>query len=77
MNAASVVKGRILTNLGQYATAATAVAAVPSAFQYLWTRDPANNSDDNGIYGNISLTARMSAADSFDIVNGAPMTIVE
>jgi len=74
-NAASVVKGRILNNLAQYSAAATAVAAVPSAFQYLWTSDPANNSDDNGIFGNISLTARMSAADSFDIVNGAPSLI--
>ena len=52
-NAASVIKGRILTNLGQYATAATAVAAVPSTFQYLWTSDPANNNDDNGIHHSI------------------------
>lgn len=74
-NAALTVKGRILVDLGQYATAATTVAAVPSAYQYLWTSDPGSNSDDNGIWGNTSSTARMSAADSFDIVNGQPNTI--
>jgi hypothetical protein len=74
-NAATVIKARILVDLGQYATAATAVAAVPSAFQYLWTSDPGSNSDDNGIWGNVSSTARISVADSFDIVNGASNTI--
>ena len=74
-NAASIIKGRVLVNLGQYAAAATAVTAVPSAYQYLWTSDPANNSDDNGIFGNINLSHRMSAADSFDIVGGAKNVI--
>lgn len=74
-NAALIIKGRILVNLGQYSAAATAVAGVPSAFQYLWTSDPANNSDDNGIFGNINLNHRMSAADSFDIVGGAKNVI--
>ncbi|PHX96728.1 MAG: hypothetical protein CK531_06930 [Gemmatimonadetes bacterium] len=74
-NAASIIKGRILVNLGQYSAAATAVGGVSSAFQYLWTSDPANNSDDNGIFGNIMLSHRMSAADSFDLVGGAKNVI--
>ena len=74
-HAAATIKGRILTNLGQYAAAATAVTAVPSAYQYLWTSDPANNNDDNGIFGNINLSHRMSAADSFEIINGANTVI--
>jgi hypothetical protein len=70
-NAALVVKARILVDMGQYATAAGLVSAVPSAYQYLWTSDPGSNNDDNGIWGNVSSTARISVADSFDIVNGA------
>jgi len=74
-NGALAIKGRILTDMGQYAAAATAVASVPTAYQYVWTSDPGSNSDDNGIWGNISSTARISVADSFDIVNGGPNLI--
>ena len=34
-NAAAIIKGRALLNLGRYADAATAVAAVPVAYQYV------------------------------------------
>lgn len=74
-NMTLILRARILVNQGQYAAAATAVNGIPTSYQYVWTSDPANNSDDNGIWGNISNTARMSVADSFDIVNGAPNTI--
>jgi hypothetical protein len=74
-NAATTVKARILVDLGQYAAAAALVSGVPSTYQYLWTSDPGSNSDDNGIWGNVSSTARISVADSFDIVNGASNTI--
>ena len=74
-NAALVIKARVLVNQGQYAAAAALVSGVPSIYQYLWTTDPGNNADDNGIWGNISNTARMSVADSGDIANGAPNVI--
>ena len=72
---ALVVQARILVDQGQYAAAAALVGSVPSTHQYLWTTDPGNNSDDNGIWSNISNTARMSVADSGDITNGAPNVI--
>lgn len=68
--ASSIIKARILVNQGQYAAAAAVVSGIPTSFQYVWTSNPGDNADDNGIWGNISNTARMSVADSFDIVNG-------
>ena len=46
-NAASVLKGRILLNLGQYDAAAAAVASVPSSFAWV------NEHSDNTVYNSV------------------------
>jgi hypothetical protein len=48
INAASVVKGRALLAKGQFAAAATAVANVPTAYQYL--HQQSQSSRDNGVW---------------------------
>jgi hypothetical protein len=70
-NAALLIKARILMNQAQYAAAAALVGGVPSAYQYVWTSDPGSNGDDNGVWQLNLSTARITVADSFDIVNGA------
>jgi hypothetical protein len=71
--AASIVKARILIDKGSQTGAAAALvptAAIPSTYQYLWTSSTALNSDDNGIWVLNNSVARISVADSFDIVGG-------
>ena len=48
INAASVVKGRALLAKGQFAAAAAAVTAVPTAYQYL--HQQSQSSRDNGVW---------------------------
>jgi hypothetical protein len=75
--AALIVKARILVNKGQFANAAALVpdATIPSSpgassYQYMWTTSTASNGDDNGIWSVNNSVARITVADSFDIING-------
>jgi len=63
-NAASIAKGRVLVDLGQYATAATAVASVATAYQYMETF--AQTSQDNGFWIMTTNSQRYSVGDSAD-----------
>lgn len=54
-NALAVIKGRILLNLGRFADAATAVAAVPTSFAYL--NEQSQTTRDNGVWS-MNVSAR-------------------
>ena len=73
--AARVFKGRVLINRGQYATAASFVstAAVPTTYQYDMTFSATSGS--NGMWVLNNSTARISVADSFDLIGGAQNVI--
>src|SRR5690349_11443147 len=63
LNLARVGKGRALLDLGQFAQAATAVAAVPTNFQYL-VRSSANSlRQNNGIWNYTANTFAFSVPD--------------
>jgi hypothetical protein len=66
-SAASVAKGRTLVDLGQFADAAVAVAAVATGYTYNVTFSQATN-DNNiwGLAGQVSTRARFVVGDSFD-----------
>jgi hypothetical protein len=72
-NASSIVKARILVDKGgQFGAAAALVpaSAIPSTYQYVFTTSTALNSDDNGLWTLNNSVARISVADSFDIIAG-------
>lgn len=73
--AARVFKGRVLTNQGKYATAATFVstASIPTTYQYDMTFSATSGS--NGMWVLNNSTARISVADSFDLIGGAQNVI--
>jgi hypothetical protein len=73
-NAALVMKGRILVNLGQFAAAAAVVAPVPTAYQYTVTFS-ATGGGGNGVWSLVNSTARVTVSDSVDIINGARTTV--
>jgi hypothetical protein len=60
-NAAAVTKGRILVNLGRFADAATAVAAVPTSFQLL--QEQSQSSRDNSAWSWINNQRRFTVVD--------------
>jgi len=64
-NAAAVVKGRILVEQGKFTEAATAVAAVPTAFQLLATFSLTSGS--NQIWSLNTSAKRWTVGDSFDV----------
>jgi hypothetical protein len=61
LNLARIVKGRALLNLGRYAEAATAVAAVPSTFNYVITHSV--NTTVNQVWSLNSSQKRYSMGD--------------
>ncbi|HUF26000.1 MAG TPA: hypothetical protein VMM18_03365 [Gemmatimonadaceae bacterium] len=61
-NALQVTRGRILTNLGQYAAAATAVAGVPTGYQYTMLHSLTTNSNTTWVLNN--LARRYSVSDN-------------
>lgn len=72
---ARVWKARVLTNLGQYANAASFVttAAVPTTYLYDMTFSA--TSQTNGMYSLIVSGGRIGVADSFAIISGQPSVI--
>jgi hypothetical protein len=77
--ASLIVKARLLIDKGQYAAAAALVstAAVPTAYQYVFTTSTGTNGglEDNGHWQIQVNTARVTVGDSFDIVGGSPNLI--
>src|SRR5258705_5646337 len=77
-NASLITKARILVDKGgQFGAAAALVppAVVASTYQYIWSTSTALNTDDNGHWVLNNSVARVSVADSFDIVNGVQNVI--
>lgn len=73
-NAIQIYRGRTLVNQGKFAEAAVAVAAVPTAYQYLQTHSLTTN--DNAIWSLNNSAKRWVVGDSFDtggrILNAIP-----
>lgn len=66
-HATAVAKGRTLVNMGRWADAATAVAAVPTSFSYNVTfSQPTNSNNVWNLAGQVSSRARFVVGDSFD-----------
>lgn len=73
LNLARVGKGRTLLNQGQFAAAATAVAAVPSNFRYVIFHSENSGRQNNGILS-FSQLQRRFAIPSREGINGAPFS---
>lgn len=70
-NLARVGRGRVLLNLGRFADAATAVAAVPTSFTYLTEHSENSPRQNNGVFVVMAVNRRFSVADR-EGVNGLP-----
>ena len=68
-NFARVGRGRALLNLGRFADAATAVAAVPTTFAYITEHSENSARQHNGIFTVMAVNRRFSVADR-DGING-------
>jgi hypothetical protein len=64
-HASAVAKGRVLLNLGRFADAAAAVAAVPTNFQ--WRVTFSLNAGSNNLWNLNTSAKRFTVGDSFDI----------
>jgi len=73
-NYAALLKGRILIDKGNFAAVATVTANVPTTFQYTMTFS-STGGGTNGIWSLVNSIARVTVADSVDIVNGTPTVI--
>ncbi len=71
LNLASVGKGRVLVDQGNYAAAAAAVAAVPSTFRYVINHDENTARQNNGVFSFAQNSRRFSIPDR-EGVNGLP-----
>lgn len=73
--AVRIFKARVLIDQGKFAEAAAIVSstAVPTTYQYLMTFSSASGT--NGMWTLNNSTARISVADSFDIISGQPNVI--
>jgi hypothetical protein len=74
-----ILKARVLVAKGDFVGAAALipVATVPTNYQYLFTTSTGTNGglEDNGHWSVQFSTHRMTVADSFDLINGAPNLI--
>ncbi len=73
-NTALIMKARILVALGQFSAAAAITGPVPTTFQYTQTFD-ATGGGSNGSWTLINSVARITVADSVDVINGAKTAI--
>lgn len=69
-NLAAIGKGRVLLNLGQYAQAAAAVAAVPTSFKYSVFHSAATGRQNNGIYNAMFVTGSRYTISTKEGTNG-------
>lgn len=69
--AALVLKARVLVAKGQFAAAAALLAPVETNYQYTMTFS-ATGGGSNGIWTLVNSVARITVADSVDVVNGQP-----
>jgi hypothetical protein len=70
LNLARVGKGRALVNLGRYAEAATATAAVPTSFVYNLDINAAVVAQQNALYTTTTLQKRVAVPTGSDGING-------
>jgi hypothetical protein len=70
-NLARIGKGRALMNLNQYAQAKTAVAAVPTSFQYQLLHSENTGRQNNGLF-NLVYDGRRFSVTNVEGVNGLP-----
>jgi hypothetical protein len=73
-NFAAILKGRILVAKGNFAAVAAVTAGVPTNFQYTMTFS-STGGGTNGMWNLVNSIARVTVADSVDIVNGTPTAI--
>ncbi len=71
-NIAAIGKARALLNLGQYAAAAAAVAAVPTAYQYKVYHSAATSRQQNGIFNSASPAGSRYTVGTLEGRNGLP-----
>ena len=76
LDLARVGKGRALLDLGQYAEAAAAVAAVPSTFQYDIQHSETTGRQNNGLFTFNYLESRFTIADR-EGINGLPFVTLD
>ena len=74
-NAAAVAKGRTLVDLGQWEAAATAVASVPTTYQYTLTFSQTSQSNAIWTANANASNARFAVGDSVTIANGVEVRI--
>lgn len=72
-NLAAIGKGRALLNLGQYAAAATAVAAVPNTFVYTIQSSLNSTGQQNGVWVFFNNVRRLTLVNA-EGINGLPYT---
>jgi hypothetical protein len=68
-NLARIGRGRALLNLGRFAEAATAVAAVPTSFSYTTLHSENSSRQNNGVYVVTAINRRFTVGDK-EGVNG-------
>jgi hypothetical protein len=73
-NYAALLKGRILIDKGSFAAVSAVTANVPTTFQYTMTFS-STGGGSNGIWNLVNSIARVTVADSVDVVNGTPTVI--
>jgi starch-binding outer membrane protein, SusD/RagB family len=76
LNLARIGKGRALLDLGQYAEAAAAVAAVPSSFQYDIEHSETTGRQNNAFFAFNYLESRFTIADR-EGINGLPFVTLD
>src|SRR5688500_14419089 len=76
LNLARIGKGRALLDLGQYAEAAAAVAAVPSSFQYEIEHSETTGRQNNAFFAFNYLESRFTIADR-EGINGLPFVTLD
>ena len=69
-NLARIGKGRALLNLGQYAQAAAAVAAVPTNFRYFSFHSDATGAQNNAVFNAVSVSASRYTVGTREGTNG-------
>ena len=73
-NFAAIIKARLLVDEGNFGAVAAVTANVPTTYQYTVTFS-STGGGTNGVWSLVNSIARVTVADSIDVVNGAPTVI--